>query len=601
MTFASAAPRVVNRILMRRVLDRMRRTLPWAAPVMLASAWLHPVLPLVLGVIWIGALSIHVWRTRPDAYEALAHWDKAAGRGEAFAAAWWFEREAKRTPLQEQHLQAQVTTLPEALPTLSQQLPLRPHRILFLIPLVILLPLAWSLRPGITEPTLSDEALNAITAETSRIAAEELEKKALTELKEEDKAALAALQQQIQDAAKKLEAEAGSATARDALTALGASARAAEKLARKLGESGQDWASAGLIAALRQHTDTADLGDATASRDAALLSKAALALAAQLRQAQLPAATLQRITDAFADAAAKAEEKDKERMVGRPVTQASAALQKRQADIAAQHLESLAMQMQDVMKREAAQKQLQNLAQQLRNAGSQSGTDKQPPGTMQAMKPVGQQGSAQQAQVNKVPQSQPGTSQAQSQLMPPGLGQGQQMQMLTQSPNGSQQQGQQSQATIGQARTGQLQKGDGQPPGNRPRLLAPVPGKPSDQQPSALLTMPGAPPNPEGGVSIPSSGRDAGSGTAELNSDPTTQTKAANSSVVDAAPSGEGPSSTRQVEGQARDEAATRTSTQEALLQIQREEEALDDSTLPPARREHIRRYFNELRKRFEP
>ena len=601
MTFASAAPRVVNRILMRRVLDAMQRTLPWALAVMLASAWLHPTLPLLLGALWIVALTIQVWRTRPDAYEALAAWDKAAGRGEAFAAAWWFEHEETRTPLQEQHLQAQVKALPQALPAMAQQLPLRPHRMLFLIPLAVLLPLAWSMRPGITEPALSDEALNAITAETSRIAAEELEKKALAELNEEDKAALAALQQQIQDAAKKLAAEAGSATARDALSALAASARSAEDLARKLGESGQDWASAALITALRAHTDTADLGDATAARDAAQLSAAALALAAQLRQAQLPASTLQRLTDAFADAAAKADAKDKERTVGRPVVDAASALQKRQADIAAQHLESLALQMQDVMKREAAQKQLQNLAQQLRNAGSKAGADNKPTGALEAMKPVGQSANVAQAKAGQVPQSQQGEGQSpQQQLAPPGLGQQQQMQMLTQQPGG-QQNGQQSQATVGQARSGQMQKGEGQPPGNRPRLLAPIPGKPNDQQPSMLLTMPNAPPNPEGSVAIPSSGRDAGSGTAELNSDPTQQTKANNSSVVNAAPSGEGPSSTRQIEGQARDEAATRTSTQEALLQLQREEEALDDAALPPARREHIRRYFNELRKRFEP
>ena len=34
---------------------------------------------------------------------------------------------------------------------------------------------------------------------------------------------------------------------------------------------------------------------------------------------------------------------------------------------------------------------------------------------------------------------------------------------------------------------------------------------------------------------------------------------------------------------------------------VRQEEAALNDSALPPARREQVRRYFNELRKRFEP
>ena len=71
--------------------------------------------------------------------------------------------------------------------------------------------------------------------------------------------------------------------------------------------------------------------------------------------------------------------------------------------------------------------------------------------------------------------------------------------------------------------------------------------------------------------------------------------------MVNAASGSEGVSSTRRVEGQVKEEGAARSSTQEALQQIQREESALDDAALPPARREHIRRYFNELRKRFEP
>jgi hypothetical protein len=57
----------------------------------------------------------------------------------------------------------------------------------------------------------------------------------------------------------------------------------------------------------------------------------------------------------------------------------------------------------------------------------------------------------------------------------------------------------------------------------------------------------------------------------------------------------------RSVEGGARKEDPTRSATPTTLEAIQAEEAALDEAALPPARREQVRRYFNELRKRFEP
>jgi hypothetical protein len=38
-----------------------------------------------------------------------------------------------------------------------------------------------------------------------------------------------------------------------------------------------------------------------------------------------------------------------------------------------------------------------------------------------------------------------------------------------------------------------------------------------------------------------------------------------------------------------------------AVETIHEQEAALDDAALPPSRREQVRRYFQELRKRFEP
>lgn len=604
MTFASIAPRVVNRILLRRWFNLLHRTLWWAALVMFLSAFWHATLPLAVLLLWLPAAALQVWRTRPEPYEALARWDAAAGRSEAFAAAWWFERQHQPTTLQQRHLHAQTSVLETSVASLPSQLPLRPHRLLVLAPLIALIPLLWSLRRPATDPLLSDDVLSAITAETDRLATKELDKKTLAGLTEAEKQELAKIQQQMKSTATELQSKAGSASARDVLSALEKNARAAEELAKRLGDSGQEWAGAALIAELRSHTDTADLGDATANRSSTLTSTAANALARQLREPQQQAETLQRLTTAFTNAAAKAEPKDGERLVGKPVLGAANELRQQHADLAAQHLETLSLQMQELAKREAAQKQLENLAQQLRNAGGKQNAADKATGGLAQMQATGQSGNTPGSQTPQVQQTPSNAGQVPSQLMPPGLGQ--QQQMLSQNPANAQQgAGQPGQQTLGQARPAQLQKSDGKAPAdpNRPRLLAPIPGKPGDQQPSSLLIMPGQPPPNanSGSAMIPLSGQNPGVGKAELNNTPTQQKNAANSSVVDAARGSEGASSTRRVEGQVKDEAATRSTTQEALQQLQREESALDDAALPPARREHIRRYFNELRKRFEP
>jgi hypothetical protein len=96
-------------------------------------------------------------------------------------------------------------------------------------------------------------------------------------------------------------------------------------------------------------------------------------------------------------------------------------------------------------------------------------------------------------------------------------------------------------------------------------------------------------------------GPKAGVGKADLNNTPTEKQDTQKQDVVQAQQNAEGQSTVRSVEGGARAENAARAATQTTLEAIQAEEAALDESALPPARREQVRRYFNELRKRFEP
>ena len=156
--------------------------------------------------------------------------------------------------------------------------------------------------------------------------------------------------------------------------------------------------------------------------------------------------------------------------------------------------------------------------------------------------------------------------------------------------------------SMGQGQQGQPGK-QGQPGDGQPMLLAPVPGgaKPDDKTPVMILPGDSAPSDPNGPLLvIPGTGLPPGNAKADLNNTPTQKQNTGNQNVVRAQQGSEGQSTVRSVEGGARTEQSSRTSTQTALEAIQAEEAALDESPLPPARREQVRRYFNELRKRFE-
>lgn len=99
---------------------------------------------------------------------------------------------------------------------------------------------------------------------------------------------------------------------------------------------------------------------------------------------------------------------------------------------------------------------------------------------------------------------------------------------------------------------------------------------------------------------MPGSGQQPGVGKADLNNTPTPKQSTGNQSVVQGQQNNEGQSTVRSVEGGARTEQSSRSATKAALESVQAEEAALDEAALPPARREQVRRYFNELRKRFE-
>lgn len=607
--FALVAQRVQVWVALRRWLAVLRMTLIPASLVLVllmlaalrgSGAVFSPWLGLML---WLAGCLGYVWWRRPGEYSALALWDQAAGRREAFASAWWFEKHAEEGETARVHVEAQRVVLAQAWPaSLKRDLPLRPDRWLA-VPLLIAI--LGSFIGIVTAPpsevvTMDAEMTRKAADEAKKLAQTDWEKKKLAGLKEEESKQVEDLKQKLQQTATDL-ANAGGKDARDVLAELEKRAREAEKLAEELGNGKEAWASDKLIEALRQHADTADLGDSVAAKNAQTAAQAADVLATQLKAPQLSPEVKQRMNETLKDAQQQADPEDRKRAVGQNVLAAGDQMQRGQPAGAGEEFQKLADKLRDLALREQSRKELQQLAQQLRDSGSSiAGQQDSGNGAMQQMGQAGESESS--AQQQKAAQS--GQAQNTQQVLnPPGTGQsGQQNQMQQQSQGGQGQGQQQPMMSMGQGQQGQAGK-QGQPGEGQPMLMAPVPGgaKPDGKEPTMIVSGDGAPPDPNGPmIALPGNGQPPGNAKADLNNTPTEKQSTSNQNVVRAQQGSEGQSTVRSVEGGARAEQSARSATQTALDAIQAEEAALDESALPPARREQVRRYFNELRKRFE-
>lgn len=602
-SFDRAARRAVARVVQRRWLAALSATcgpLTGLLVLLLALAFWRGgaetrLAALLLPVLWLLGTLAWAWWRRPGPHAALALWDEAAGRREAFANAWWFAvRGGELSPNARAHVETCRASLTAALPTLPHQLPL-PWRRHLLLPLLLALAAPFMPELGrlgaVDEPALGEAGREAARREAERLARTDWEKKTLEGLSEAEKRELEALQRQLEATAEQLQAPAGR-SARDVLAELERRAREAEKLAQRLG--GERWASDALVEALRRQADTADLGDAVAAQAAEASAKAAEDLAGKVAAAEGEVG--ERLQQALQEVAQRAEAEDRERPVGEHVLGAGDALKQSRPAEAAQEFKELAGKLRDLSQRERSREELEKLAQQLREAGSRiagEGGTTQPlaeagsQGQAGAQAPSGGQGTS--PQVGQTPAGAAG----EGALQPAGQGQ-------TAAPQPLQPPGQGQAMQLAQPGT---PGAAGAPNPDAPMLLAPVPGQsPGDKPPDQILIadLPGA---PQGGARLsmnaPGS-REPGAGTAAPKAEPTAPTAGTNSAVVNAAAGGEGPSSVRAVAGGIRQEQATRATAATPAEFLAAEEAALDEAALPPARREQVRRYFNELRRRFE-
>jgi hypothetical protein len=350
-----------------------------------------------------------------------------------------------------------------------------------------------------------------------------------------------------------------------------------------------------MVAELRKHADTAELGDAVANKSTESTAKEAQKISDHLKDPQLTSETRDRMTETLKDVEKQAQPGDEQRVVGSHVISSSKDMTQKLTKEASKEFQELADKMRALAQREKAREELEKLAQQLRDSGANiAGQGTQ--GMQQLAGNQGQQSGSSQNSMQQM-QSMPNAPQMQSMQIPglsnmqPGQGQqgqGQQgmaqnMQMMTPVPGSGQQQG--SKMLVPGKGNGSNSGKNGQP-----FLIAPIPGmQPGQQSPAMML----------GGVAS-AGGLKAGNGTTALGNNPTEKTKPTQSGVVNAASNAEGESSVRSVEGAAHTENAARNSQATALQSIAAEENALDESALPTARREQVRRYFTELRKRFE-
>lgn len=618
-SFSRAAGRAVGRVIRLRWVRALGRSaLPFSLLVLvpllvlrfLGQGWAGGGLAAALVVLWVLGCGFWAWRGRPSPFAALSRWDERAGREDTFASAWFFESEGMEMPAAELHLTRAREDLTRAMGGLASDLPLPLRPVWWLLPpaLMIAFFLPWTRpAPGPGEAALTGEMAAAAAEEGERLAGRDKGLEGEGALNEEERERLAALQEQIDATADEL-GTAADRSAREVLAELEARARAAEKLAERLGEGDESWASEAMVAEMLRHADTADLGEAVAEKDAAVSGTEAGALADKLQGPDLAAETSGRIGEALERVMEQALEEDREKLVGSHVAAAEEEMSLQRPGAAGEQFAQLADRMRRMGERQRAQDELEKLAQQLREAGSNIAG--QNAGGMEKLagQPAGGEGGGDQA----MPQMEPlaGELAAPGSLTPPGmqpfdqLPQGQGSNSLGQSPPPGQ--GELAPAPgEGQTQPGQVSP---TPPGGAgaegaPMLLAPVPGASPGEDPAGMAMVPVAgsrPGAPGATLAAPVPGLNAGVGTAPLEGEASGAEDAKRDGVVSAQRGSDGASTFRAVEGGARDEDAALRASRIATDFIAVEEQALDEAQLPLSRRRHVLRYFTNLRKSFE-
>lgn len=594
--------------------------------------WQSGEIWIVLGFIacWLLTGCVFVFLQRPGVMESLLSLDIRGGWKDQFSSAWEFLGQEQKSVGEELHLTKALQRVNKAVGNLPATFPVPSLRYAWLLPVIAIVfaltPIG-RIAPHAGDLVLTDEMKTAAEEQASGLKNSADQIAGMESLSEDEKVELERLRVEVENVADTL-TNADDLTAGEMLDALEARARAAERLAKKMGLSDDAWASEEMLAEMAVHPDTADLSLSIKDKAAELAAIESERMQEVLEQSEVTRETVDRITDALDQIINAAIEEDFERPVGERVGNASTKMLAQQPITAAREFEELAKHFRFLGSREDAREKLENLANSLRDAGSEiSGSELQQmekiasearssDGAAEGLESINEGAMPEDLQEMLAPQmTQSGASQ-QSQNSQPGRTEGSQQNSQPNTPIPGEQQrsledgGQGGESSAMQAPVpGQPQEtgdGSGQGMGRAEQsqqgkseggmLSAPIPGQePEDSGEGGDIAMSGG-----SGSQAGQGGNQAGTGTAELIDSESEALTAANDSEVLAQINDDGDSTVRAVEGQARPERANR-SRQEIMADfIAAEEQALDGQALPLSRREHVIRYFSEIRRQFE-
>lgn len=613
-----AAIAVITVVVLRRVFD-----------------WQGGEWTFALGLLALWALvgAVVAFAKRPDTMGSLLLLDRKGGWKDRFSSAWHFLHGASNGAGEELHLTRAGALLPNAVAAFPTAFPFPGLRWIWVAPLVAMvfavLPI-WRIPPDANELLLTSGMQDAAALQSEQLLREAELVRGLESLTEEEKLELETIRAEVDQVAQDL-AESEGLTAGEVLEALEDRARAAERLAEKLGMGSEAWASEEMLAEMASHPDTADLAVAIKDKAASPAAEESMKLYATLDRPEITQETEERFTRALEQVTGAATDEDGEKPVGERVGNASRKLLAASPKTAAREFEELAKHFRLLETREEAREKLENLAEALRDAGGEiSGSelekmeeiaagkdgDRATPEGLQSidagempedlknllspqMASSGQQGTQpnpgeQQGndQNEQQPAPVPGMASAEGQQPggesggegKPGENQSQQSNLSAPVPG-------ESPPNSDAGEGGQLGEESRDGEGQGGQLAAPVPGNPESGQ-SVAMSGGGSAQGGQGG-------NEAGSGTAEMVDQQTDSLNYTRDSEV-VAQVGKGDSTVRAVEGQVRQEKATRSRQEVVTEFLAAEEQALDEQALPQSRRKHVLRYFSEIRRQFE-
>ncbi len=582
----------------------------------------------LLGV-WVLAAAAIASTRLPATAAALRQLDQAGGWKDRFASAWEFLGRGEPSAAEHLHLERSGQLIDEARAAVPGVFPVPSLRRAWILPL---LAFGFSLLPwGRQIPDPRDLGLTAAMQEASREESENLRREAervmeLEALSEEEQKELESLRAEVDSVAEAL-ADPEGLTAGEMLEALDEKARAAEKLAEKLGSVADEWASAEMLAEMANHADTADLSLFIGEKSAEAASSEAAELAATLKDPGLSTEVQERYTRATDRINAAARDEDHVRPVGERFGNAARKLIDGQPQTASREFEELSKWFLDLAGREKAKDQLEKLAESLREAGGEIGNSELK--KMEQMANASSQGGPSPEGMQAIdsgaaasaPQELPGPSIAQTEGTP-----SEKAPIPGQAPAPTPGEGQ---TPAPESIPGNQEGGDAKNPGEQ-AFSAPVPGEKAPEGKSGaglgqsdqsregkgkggMLSAPI--PGMDNGAPVPGAGLaggdgqskqsgtggdQAGTGTAEMIASEGEKLKAGADAKVVAQAGKDGDSSVRAVEGEVKAEKAERSRQDVVADFIAVEEQALDEESLPMSRRRHVLRYFTAIRKQFE-